>query len=268
MEMSVQELYNYLVIDSELKLEDPEIALLFELADLINSGYHKARIVASMIYQSFAKGKSDQRLRALRVVEFLTKNCDGFFHQFLLTKQLCELFLKMLEKRRGMITILNPLVSNKKQIQRKIEDKLLFLIQIWADTFMMHEDQFKPIMDTYKLLRKENVAFPARDPKNKNFVKFEGEISPVFDSVAEGQVYEETKKQLLCRTYKVKEEQFFPEEKNKTYKIEKTTPTPKSVEISLEDLPTIAETIELLYSMLESVESIKDLNSKVIRQHY
>lgn len=29
------------------------------------------------------------------------------------------------------------------------------MIQLWADTFMMHEDEFPHIMATYKLLRKE-----------------------------------------------------------------------------------------------------------------
>lgn len=37
----------------------------------------------------------------------------------------------------------------------QIEDKVLYLIQLWADTFMMHEDEFKPVQETYRLLRKE-----------------------------------------------------------------------------------------------------------------
>jgi hypothetical protein len=37
----------------------------------------------------------------------------------------------------------------------QIEYKVLYMIQLWADTFMMHEDEFPFIMQTYRQLRKE-----------------------------------------------------------------------------------------------------------------
>lgn len=33
------------------------------------------------------------------------------------------------------------------------------MIQLWADTFMMHEDEFPNIMQTYRQLRKEGKFF-------------------------------------------------------------------------------------------------------------
>mgnify|MGYP007016670536 CR=1 FL=1 len=64
---------------------------------------------------------------------------------------------------------------------------------------MMHEDEFKPIQETYRLLRKEGVLtlylfffwkkkslagvkFPPRDPNEKFMIKFKGITSPVFES--------------------------------------------------------------------------------------
>lgn len=33
------------------------------------------------------------------------------------------------------------------------------MIQLWADTFMMHEDEFPYIMSTYRQLRQEGTWF-------------------------------------------------------------------------------------------------------------
>nr|ADD95708.1 hypothetical protein [uncultured organism MedDCM-OCT-S01-C7] len=57
------------------------------------------------------------------------------------------------------------------------------MIQIWADTFMMHEDQFPYIMANYRLLRKEKVEFPKRDPTEKFMINFDGTESPVYASM-------------------------------------------------------------------------------------
>ena len=81
--------------------------------------------------------------------------------------------------------------------------KTLYLIQLWADTFMMHEDEFPHIMKTYRLLRKEGskkfllgkksinqteicflknkgIEFPPRDLNQKFMIKFKGQESPIF----------------------------------------------------------------------------------------
>ena len=61
---------------------------------------------------------------------------------------------------------MNSLISSNKEKQKKIEDRILFLIQLWFDTFMLHEPDFKNIIEVYKTLWKEGVVFPMRDPKN------------------------------------------------------------------------------------------------------
>jgi len=40
-----------------------------------------------------------------------------------------------------------------------VEDKVLYLIQLWADTFMMHQEEFKNIHEAYRTLRKEGTFF-------------------------------------------------------------------------------------------------------------
>ena len=63
----------------------------------------------------------------------------------------------------------------KKDNWSQIEDKVLWMIQIWADTFMMAEDQFPYIMENYRLLRKEKIEFPKRDPTEKFMINFDGQ---------------------------------------------------------------------------------------------
>jgi hypothetical protein len=88
-------------------------------------------------------------------------------------------------------------------MQQDIEDKLLYLIQLWFDTFMMHEDEFKEIIALYKQLRKEGVTFPARDTTAKFMIQFKGKTSPIFETIEENKVYEEPSKQFKMGGAKV-----------------------------------------------------------------
>lgn len=101
-----------------------------------------------------------------------------------------------------MKAIYYTLVS-KHPIQQDIEDKLLYLIQLWFDTFMMHEGEFKEIIALYKHLRKEGVVFPARDSTAKYMIQFKGQESPIFQTIEENKVYEEPTKQLRAAGGKV-----------------------------------------------------------------
>jgi hypothetical protein len=44
----------------------------------------------------------------------------------------------------------------------KIEAKILYIIQLWYDAFMLEESQYSHIISTYKMLRQENILFPPR----------------------------------------------------------------------------------------------------------
>ena len=92
---------------------------------------------------------------------------------------------------------------SKAPIQQDIEDKLLYLIQLWYDTFMMHEDEFKEVISLYKQLRKEGVMFPPRDSSEKFMIQFKGTQSPIFQTIEENKVYEEPTKQFRTPGTKV-----------------------------------------------------------------
>jgi len=65
------------------------------------------------------------------------------------------------------------------------ERQLLGLIQIWADTFMMEEDQYPGFQKIYRMLRKEGIVFPMRDPNIRMFMGNICKSSPMFDFVEE-----------------------------------------------------------------------------------
>lgn len=73
---------------------------------------------------------------------------------------------------------------------------------------MMHEGEYKSIIEVYKQLRKESVIFPLRDPKNQYLINFNGKKSPIFETIESGHIYEEPNKKLTCKTYKVEELNF------------------------------------------------------------
>lgn len=66
----------------------------------------------------------------------------------------------------------------------RIEAKVLYILQLWYDAFMMEENQYSHIINTYKLLRKEGVLFPPRQQNEKNMLAIKTS-SPIFDNLAE-----------------------------------------------------------------------------------
>lgn len=71
-------------------------------------------------------------------------------------------------------------------------------------------------MEVYRLLRKEGVLFPKRNPRNQFLIKFDGKKSPIFEAIEGNNIYEvksntqEPSKMLSTKgTYTVKETDLF-----------------------------------------------------------
>ena len=56
------------------------------------------------------------------------------------------------------------------------------MVQLWYDAFILEESVFDNIIDTYKVLRKENVTFPPRSANEKNLLNVKTE-SPIFENI-------------------------------------------------------------------------------------
>lgn len=82
------------------------------------------------------------------------------FHRYIGTKSFAPVFLKLLERKRGKSIKSKFYTKEMKKRWELIENLLLYLIQLWADTFMMREDEFPGFQIVYRKLRFENIDFP------------------------------------------------------------------------------------------------------------
>lgn len=173
---------------------------------------------------------------------------------------------------------MNSLITNKADVQKEIEDKLLFLVQLWFDTFMLHEDDFKDIIAVYKECRKDGVLFPQRSASNQFLIKFDGKKSPIFEGIEHDRIYEEPSKTLNpLRNFEVKPADLFaqPPSKHRKSPPEITTAPkkpeePKPVEadgtLSLRDLKEAAEMSVVMRGILDNASAASDLKGYLIRR--
>ena len=61
----------------------------------------------------------------------------------------------------------------------------MYMIQLWADTFMMLEDEYPGFQTVYRQLRKEAVTFPGRDPNERMLMSNLVTDSPTYDHIEE-----------------------------------------------------------------------------------
>ena len=88
----------------------------------------------------------------VQVVEFCSKNGNIVFLKALSAKVFENALLNLLKMSRGkMNKVKLKLMKQKERIRRtQTEQQLLGLIQMWADTFMMKQDEFPAFMNVYK----------------------------------------------------------------------------------------------------------------------
>ena len=86
-------------------------------------------------------------------MEYLIKNANKNFHQAANKAIFQKRVLNLLRRVRGKSNILKDLRSNTDN-WNKIEAKVLYLVQLWYDAFMLDEAVYNNIVDTYKTLRK------------------------------------------------------------------------------------------------------------------
>lgn len=118
----------------------------------------------------------------MTLLETCVKNCNIHFHRYVCTRGLMPSIVQLLKRRRKKLNLVEKLAGiYKNPGWRKIEDRVLALVQLWADTFMMQEDTYPAFMRVYRELRQDGLKFPPRDPNERFMIKFEGEPSPAFE---------------------------------------------------------------------------------------
>lgn len=73
-------------------------------------------------------------------------------------------------------------------MREKVEEKGLYLLQLWADTFMMYQEQYPGFQRYYRELKVEGVKFPEREIIEKTLMdNLEGIDSPMFDFIEQAE---------------------------------------------------------------------------------
>ena len=156
-----------------------------ELTDRIKANIKECGACCRSILSVLQKeGNNSKRiLLAVELLELCSKNGDLNFHKYIGTKKFAFAFLKLLERRRGKGIKHKFYTKDVKRRWDKIEEELLYLIQLWADTFMMMEDDYPGFQVSYRQLRFEGVKFPMRDPNARVMMGNLVKDSPMFDYV-------------------------------------------------------------------------------------
>ncbi|KAJ7382287.1 TOM1-like protein 2 [Desmophyllum pertusum] len=133
--------------DGNLPSED--WAANIEICDIINETDEGPKDAARAIRKRLAGNKNFKSvILTLTVLETCVKNCGHRFHMLLAKKELID----------ELVKILNP-KSNPPQV---VLDKILSLIQDWADAFRGSPD-LSYVLETYDSLRAQGVEFPAKN---------------------------------------------------------------------------------------------------------
>lgn len=131
------------------------------------------------------KGKIKKKYFALCLLEICSKNGDENLHEQVCKQKFLDTFMTLLKSRRGKKGILIKKEKGLNKVYKEwAENKALYLIQLWADTFMMHQDKFSGVHECYRLLRLERVEFPEREANERLLMEnLKGIDSPMFDFV-------------------------------------------------------------------------------------
>ncbi|XP_031571945.1 TOM1-like protein 2 isoform X2 [Actinia tenebrosa] len=133
--------------DGALASED--WALNLEICDIINETEEGPKDAIKAIRKRLTNNKNFKSvILTLTVLESCVKNCGHRFHVLVAKKDFLE----------EMTKILNPKVNAPQVVQEKI----LSLLQDWADAFRNSPDMGN-ILHTYESLRNQGIEFPPKD---------------------------------------------------------------------------------------------------------
>lgn len=141
--MSIDQLILY--VTSE-EVDTPSIEAQIEIASRFIDNRKDFVLGMRVIDVIMRKGKNKNKYHALCLIEIISKNGNIKIHESLTQLKFLESFMNLLKRRRGKAGILAKKEKGiNKLYKEKAEEKALYLIQLWADTFMMYQDRFSGV---------------------------------------------------------------------------------------------------------------------------
>ncbi|XP_055376850.1 TOM1-like protein 2 isoform X2 [Condylostylus longicornis] len=136
---------------TDASLASENWALNMEICDMINESSDTARDAMKAIRKRLTQsaGKNNQVIMyTLIVLETCVKNCGKAFHVLVANKEFIQ----------ELVKIIGP----KNDPPKAVQEKVLNLIQVWADAFKNQPD-LNGVVQVYQELKNKGIEFPVND---------------------------------------------------------------------------------------------------------
>lgn len=136
---------------TDASLASENWALNMEICDLINESSDGARDAMKAIRKRLTQNAGKNYtviMYTLTVLETCVKNCGKAFHMLVASKEFIQELVKLIGPKNDPPPI--------------VQEKVLSLIQIWADAFRSQPD-LSGVVQVYQELKNKGIEFPAAD---------------------------------------------------------------------------------------------------------
>ncbi|XP_053672133.1 TOM1-like protein 2 [Anopheles nili] len=135
---------------TDANLASENWALNMEICDMINESSDGARDAMKAIRKRMTQNAKNYTviMYTLTVLETCVKNCGKAFHVLVANKEFIQELVK--------------LIGPKNEPPPIVQEKVLSLIQIWADAFRTQPD-LNGVVQVYQELKNKGIEFPATD---------------------------------------------------------------------------------------------------------
>ena len=161
------------------------MSAIVSLAERIKANRKESKEAVTKLAQIFKTEKYKRVHLALQMIEILSKNGSLEFHEYLSQEEFLREFMRWLKILRGKGGLFSRFESNgKKELREKNQEQALYLLQLWADAFMMYQDQYPGFQRYYRELKVEGIKFPDRDINERTMMEnLDGITSPMYDFI-------------------------------------------------------------------------------------
>lgn len=252
MEESKESVTTLINNNTKESMKDPNITANLQIAEKVKADRKVAKEAVGALKKIYKGQKMKRLYMANHMLEILSKNSSPEFHEYLSQEDFMQEFIKTFKIRRGKGGLFSKFETKaKKELREKVEDQGLYLLQLWADTFMMYQEMYPGFQKYYRQLKVEGMKFPERDLNERTMMdNLEGINSPMFDFI------EQAKKQREESTGKERKSNF-SNKKN----------TPEKVEGEGEDEPVqeadMQDTRELIKEAEEEMEELEEIEDYI-----
>jgi len=162
-------------LTTSLKSTTIEWAINMRICDLIQANPSLCPCALHKICSRLWKEKPVSALLALSLLEMIVKNCGLAACRFV-DDELTEAMVAIVKKREswryglgrnlhksGMSAWLptgSGIGEDGRQLWQQASQKVLEMLQLWVDAFLLQEGELRPVFNAYKMLRMEGYKFP------------------------------------------------------------------------------------------------------------